>query len=137
MNVLVIDIGGTNLKISVTGSDEIRKTPSGPDLTPGKMVADAKKLAKGRFDFDDMEKQLGQLIQIGGLKGVMGMLPGVQKIKNQINEAALDDRQIHRQIGIIRSMTKHMNGLPTPRLNPAGHLLVSTAWVSSDTAGIW
>ena len=37
----------------------------------------AKKMAKGRFDFDDMEKQLGQLIQIGGLKGVMGMLPGV------------------------------------------------------------
>src|SRR5262245_5649695 len=61
----------------------------------------AKKLAKGRFDFDDMEKQLGQLIQIGGLKGVMGMLPGVQKIKNQISDAQLDDRQIHRQIGII------------------------------------
>ncbi|MGD9965129.1 MAG: signal recognition particle protein [Hyphomonadaceae bacterium] len=66
----------------------------------------AKKLAKGRFDFDDLEKQLGQVLQIGGLKGVMGMLPGVQKIKNQISDAQLDDRQIHRQIGIIRSMTK-------------------------------
>ncbi len=66
----------------------------------------AKKLAKGRFDFDDLEKQLGQVIQIGGLKGVMGMLPGVQKMKNQISESQLDDRQIHRQIGIIRSMTK-------------------------------
>lgn len=66
----------------------------------------AAKLAKGRFDFDDMEKQLNQLIQIGGLKGVMGMLPGVAKIKNQISDAQLDDRQIRRQIGIIRSMTK-------------------------------
>lgn len=66
----------------------------------------AKKLAKGRFDFDDMEKQLSQLIQIGGLKGVMGMLPGVQKMKSQISDAQLDDRQIHRQIAIIRSMTK-------------------------------
>jgi signal recognition particle subunit SRP54 len=66
----------------------------------------AKKLAKGRFDFDDLEKQLGQVIQIGGLKGVMGMLPGVQKMKSQISDAQLDDRQIHRQIGIIRSMTK-------------------------------
>ena len=47
MNVLVIDIGGTNLKISVTGNDEIRKTPSGTDLTPEKMVAETKKLAKG------------------------------------------------------------------------------------------
>jgi hypothetical protein len=41
-------------------------------------------MAKGRFDFDDMEKQLNQVIQIGGLKGVMGMLPGVQKMKSQI-----------------------------------------------------
>ena len=72
----------------------------------------AKKLAKGKFDFDDMEQQLGQLIQIGGLKGVIGMLPGVQKIKNQINESALDDKQITRQIGMIRSMTKAERAKP-------------------------
>lgn len=66
----------------------------------------AKKLAKGRFDFDDMEKQLNQIIQIGGLRGVMGMLPGAQKIKQQISDSQLDDRQVARQIGIIRSMTK-------------------------------
>jgi len=72
----------------------------------------AKKLAKGRFDFDDMEKQLQQLIQIGGLKGVMGMLPGVQKLKNQISEASLDDKQITRQIAIIRSMTKAERAKP-------------------------
>ncbi len=72
----------------------------------------AKKLAKGRFDFDDMEKQLTQLIQIGGLKGVMGMLPGVQKIKSQIGDAQLDDKQLHRQIAIIRSMTKAERAKP-------------------------
>lgn len=66
----------------------------------------AKKLAKGRFDFDDLEKQLGQILQIGGLKGVMGMLPGVQKLKSQVSDAQLDDRQLRRQIAIIRSMTK-------------------------------
>jgi signal recognition particle subunit SRP54 len=66
----------------------------------------AKKLAKGRFDLDDLEKQLGQILQIGGLKGVMGMLPGAQKLKNQISDAQLDDRQVRRQIGIIRAMTK-------------------------------
>ena len=65
----------------------------------------AKKLAKGAFDFDDMANQLNQLMQIGGLKGVMGMLPGVQKLKGQINESAMDDRQLRRQVGIIRSMT--------------------------------
>ncbi len=72
----------------------------------------AKKLAKGRFDFDDMEKQLGQLISIGGLKGVMGMLPGAQKIQKQLNEASLDDKVLRRQIGIIRSMTKTERAKP-------------------------
>jgi signal recognition particle subunit SRP54 len=72
----------------------------------------AKKLAKGRFDFDDMEKQLGQLIQIGGLKGVMGMLPGAQKIQKQLNASQLDDRQLRRQIGIIRSMTRGERAKP-------------------------
>src|SRR5690606_35967003 len=61
---------------------------------------------------DDLEKQLSQVLQIGGLKGVMGMLPGVQKMKNQISDAQLDDRQIHRQIGIIRSMTKQERQKP-------------------------
>jgi signal recognition particle subunit SRP54 len=65
----------------------------------------ARKLAKGRFDFDDMEKQLTQLMQIGGLKGVMGMLPGVQKLKNQISDASLDDKQLVHAVAMIRSMT--------------------------------
>jgi signal recognition particle subunit SRP54 len=65
----------------------------------------AKKFAKGKLDFTDLEKQLQQVLAIGGLKGVMGMLPGVNKIKNQISDAQLDDRQIRRQIGVIRSMT--------------------------------
>jgi signal recognition particle subunit SRP54 len=65
----------------------------------------AKKLAKGQFDLEDLEKQLGQVLQIGGLKGIMGMLPGVQKLKGQIADSALDDKQVNRQIAIIRSMT--------------------------------
>ena len=72
----------------------------------------ARKMAKGRFDFDDMERQLGQLIQIGGLKGVMGMLPGAQKIQKQLGAADLDDRQLRRQIGVIRSMTKAERAKP-------------------------
>src|SRR4051812_30693261 len=39
MNVLVIDIGGTNVKFLATGHDAPRKFPSGPGLTPEKMVA--------------------------------------------------------------------------------------------------
>ncbi len=72
----------------------------------------AKKLAKGNFDLDDLEKQLTQVLAIGGLKGVMGMLPGVQKLKGQINEANLEDKQVHRQIAVIRSMTKAERAKP-------------------------
>jgi polyphosphate glucokinase len=46
MNVLVIDIGGTNVKILATGQDEPRRCPSGPMLTPKRMVAGVKKLAR-------------------------------------------------------------------------------------------
>jgi polyphosphate glucokinase len=46
MNVLVIDIGGTNVKILATGQTEPRKFSSGPTLTPKGMVAGVKKLAR-------------------------------------------------------------------------------------------
>src|SRR4051812_32002179 len=45
MNVLAIDIGGTNVKILATGQTERRKFPSGPTLTPRRMVEGIKKLA--------------------------------------------------------------------------------------------
>ena len=47
MNVLTIDIGGTNVKILAAGQDKPRKFPSGPTLTPKDMVAGVKKLARG------------------------------------------------------------------------------------------
>jgi polyphosphate glucokinase len=45
MNVLVIDVGGTHVKILVTGQGTPRKFPSGPKMTPQQMVAGVKKLA--------------------------------------------------------------------------------------------
>ncbi len=66
----------------------------------------AKKLAKGQFDLNDLAEQLGQMRRMGGMEGLMGMLPGVQKIKKQIAEANIDDRMIKRQEAIIGSMTR-------------------------------
>ena len=66
----------------------------------------AAKMQKGDFDLDDMAMQLRQLRKMGGLSGVMGMLPGIGKIKKQLNEANIDDRIIKRQEAIISSMTK-------------------------------
>ena len=47
MNVLAVDIGGTNVKILASGESEPRKFPSGPHLTPREMVSGVKKLAQG------------------------------------------------------------------------------------------
>ena len=51
MNVLAVDIGGTNVKILATGQDTPRKFPSGPKMTPRQMVAGVKKLA-GTWKYD-------------------------------------------------------------------------------------
>ncbi|MFM8990746.1 MAG: signal recognition particle protein [Alphaproteobacteria bacterium] len=66
----------------------------------------ARKVQKGEFDLEDMASQLRQLRRMGGLGGVMGMLPGVQKVKAQLDGAKVDDRMIRRQEAIIGSMTK-------------------------------
>jgi signal recognition particle subunit SRP54 len=73
-------------------------------------IEDAEKLAakikKGDFDFNDMLSQLDQLKKMGGLGGVMNMLPGVQKMKAQLANANVDEKVVGRQSAIIRSMTK-------------------------------
>jgi polyphosphate glucokinase len=45
MKVLVVDVGGTSVKILTTGQEEPRRFPSGPAMTPEQMVAEVKKLA--------------------------------------------------------------------------------------------
>ncbi len=72
----------------------------------------AAKLQKGGFDLDDLAAQLKQMRKMGGMSGILGLLPGVQKVKQQLAEARLDDRMIARQIAIVRSMT------PFERRNP-------------------
>jgi polyphosphate glucokinase len=51
LKVLAIDIGGTNVKVLATGQKERRKFPSGPKMTPRKMVAGVKKLVAD-WDYD-------------------------------------------------------------------------------------
>jgi polyphosphate glucokinase len=46
MNILVIDVGGTHVKLKVQNSDEVRKCESGPDLTPAMMVERVKEVVK-------------------------------------------------------------------------------------------
>ena len=51
MNILVLDIGGTNVKLKLSGQDEVRKFESGPNLTPQQMIDGVKRLAVG-WDYD-------------------------------------------------------------------------------------
>src|SRR6185295_3349968 len=72
----------------------------------------AEKMRKGAFDLSDLREQLTQMQQMGGIGGLMGMLPGVAKMKNQLQAANLDERVLKRQMAIIDSMT------PRERRNP-------------------
>ncbi|WP_029353574.1 signal recognition particle protein [Bosea sp. 117] len=71
-----------------------------------KAMAAAERMRKGNFDLDDLRMQLDQMEKLGGLGGLMGMLPGVGKMKNQMANAGVDDRMIKRQKAVIDSMTK-------------------------------
>ncbi len=66
----------------------------------------AARMAKGKFDLDDMAAQFRQMKKMGDLKGMLGMLPGMGKMKSQIENANIDPRLINRQEAIILSMTK-------------------------------
>jgi signal recognition particle subunit SRP54 len=66
----------------------------------------AKKVQKGGFDFDDLAGQFRQMRKMGGMEGLMAMLPGVSKMKNQMANANLDQTVLVRQEAIIGSMTK-------------------------------
>jgi signal recognition particle subunit SRP54 len=67
----------------------------------------AQKMKAGAFDLDDMAEQLKQMQRIGGMSGVLGMMPGMGKIRSQIADANLDDGILKRQHAIITSMTPH------------------------------
>ena len=77
-----------------------------------KAMRAAEKLRKGKFDLADMREQLVQMQAMGGIGGLVGMMPGIAKMKNQIANAGLDDKILKRQIAIIDSMT------PQERRNP-------------------
>ena len=72
----------------------------------------AKRLQKGQFDMNDLTKQLAQMRKMGGMSGIMGMLPGVGKLKKQMAGMNMDDRQLVRQESIIGSMTKQERRRP-------------------------
>ncbi len=65
----------------------------------------ARRMAKGKFDLEDYAGQLKQIAKMGSLSGILGMLPGVGKIKKQLEDANLETTMFKRHAAIIGSMT--------------------------------
>jgi signal recognition particle subunit SRP54 len=72
----------------------------------------AERMSKGKFDLQDFADQLASLEKLGGLGGVLGLLPGVGKMKDQISAAGFNDKMVKRMRAIVLSMT------PKERRNP-------------------
>ena len=74
--------------------------------------ADAKKMLKGDFTFDDFLKQLETIQKMGSLKSLFERLPFFDEMKGMIPEDALDDRELVKVKAVIHSMTRQEREYP-------------------------
>ena len=65
-----------------------------------------KRFLKGKFTLNDYSKQLSQISKMGGIGGLLKYLPGLNEIKNKIEESNEHNEIINIQNSIISSMTK-------------------------------
>jgi len=82
------------------------------DLDQENIKKTEESLKSGSFTMEDYLSQLRQMKKMGGMEGVLSMLPGVSKIKKQMDNANIDKNIIKINEAIILSMTKE------ERLNP-------------------
>jgi signal recognition particle subunit SRP54 len=71
-----------------------------------------KRFQKGRFNMNDLKMQLEQMMKMGGMEGMMGMMPGAAKMGKQMAAAGMDDSILKRQVALINSMTKKERANP-------------------------
>ncbi|MBL8907108.1 MAG: signal recognition particle protein [Rhizobiales bacterium] len=88
----------------------VEKAAQTIDADKAKKIAE--RMKKGSFDLEDLAEQLRQLQKLGGMSGMMGLLPGMGKIKKQLDGVDLDNGVLKRQMAIISSMT------PAEKRNP-------------------
>ena len=65
----------------------------------------AKKIQKGEFSLDDFLKQLKQIQKLGSMSGILSMIPGMGKYKEQLKDVDLNGKEIRHIEAIILSMT--------------------------------
>lgn len=64
-----------------------------------------KRLQKGEFSLEDFLKQLKQIQKMGSMSGILGMIPGMGKYKEQLKDIDLDGKEVKHIEAIILSMT--------------------------------
>ena len=77
------------------------------DLSEEKIKETEDELKKGIFTMDSYLSQLRQMKKMGGMEGVMSMLPGVNKMKAKMDQANIDEKMLVENEAIILSMTKN------------------------------
>jgi len=82
------------------------------DIDEEKIKQTEENLRTGSFSMEDYLDQLRQMKKMGGMEGVLSMLPGVSKIKKQMDNANIDENVVKTNEAIILSMTRE------ERLNP-------------------
>ncbi len=75
------------------------------DLDEEKLKKTEEKLKKGQFSLEDYLTQLRQMKKMGGIEGIMSFLPGVSKVKSQMDQAGVDEKIITQNEAVILSMT--------------------------------
>jgi signal recognition particle subunit SRP54 len=76
------------------------------DLDEEKIKKTEEELKKGIFTMDSYLSQLRQMKKMGGMEGVMSLLPGVSKMKDQMNQASVDEKMLIENEAAILSMTR-------------------------------
>ena len=69
----------------------------------------AAKMAKGKFDLDDLRMQIGQMQRMGGLGALANMMPGMKGLKGAAN---VDDKALVRLEAMMSSMTPKERARP-------------------------
>ena len=72
----------------------------------------AARMQKGQFDLDDLLDHLRKIRKMGGVSGMLSLLPGIGKMQAQLKDAKIDESMISRQEAIILSMTPRERKFP-------------------------
>ena len=121
-------VTGCPIKLMGTGEQIDRLEPFHPDRLAGQILGmgdvvslvekaarvveeeDAQKLARKMesgqgFDFDDLRLQISHLRRMGGMQGLLGLLPGVARARREMEASKLDESALGRIEAILSSMT--------------------------------